>query len=136
MSVLSISMNTKDSFRTASKSFLALNAGLFNDQPDRSIAAQRAPETFERERDLHEAILKECRARGFITIHSRMDRPSTTAIGSPDFVVVTPLAVLFIEAKSRTGKLTKEQQNMRAWFEKLGQTCHIIRTMEEFRALL
>ncbi len=131
-------MNTKSQFQNStSKSFLALNAHLFGEVPDtRTVAAQPLGKTFEREKELHDAILSECRERGFITIHSRMDRPSTTAIGSPDFVVVTPGKVIFCECKSRSGKLTKEQQAMCAWFEKLGQKCHIIRTMEDFRELL
>src|SRR5207245_2822223 len=41
----------------------------------------------ESEKQLHSDILLECRSRGWIAIHSRLDRPSTTAIGSPVFVI-------------------------------------------------
>jgi hypothetical protein len=89
------------------------------------------------ERDLHEQILAECRSRGWIAIHSRMDRPATVAIGSPDFVILADRGRVFIiEAKSAKGKLTKEQAALRCWAEKLGHTIHLMRSYEEFVMLL
>src|SRR5213079_131545 len=59
-----------------------------------------------RERGLHDEIILECNRRGWLTIHSRMDRPSTVQVGSPDFVIIADNRRTFlVEAKSRSGKL-------------------------------
>ncbi len=87
----------------------------------------------EREKDLHDAILAECRHRGWITIHARMDRPSTLEVGSPDFIILGSRGRVFIiEAKSKTGKLTKAQQILRAWAHKLGHEIVEVRSVAQF----
>jgi len=89
------------------------------------------------ERDLHDKILAECKARGWIAIHARMDRPTTTAVGTPDFVILADGGRLFlVECKSKTGKLTTAQLGFIAWSEKLGFPVQTIRSMSEFKALI
>jgi len=82
---------------------------------------------------LHQEILDECRRRGWIAIHARMDKPTTTPLGTPDFVVIADGGrVLLIEAKSKTGKFTMPQMALRAVLNKLGHELHIIRSVIEF----
>ena len=91
----------------------------------------------EREKELHEAIMAECRHRGWITIHARMDRPSTLEVGSPDFIILGSRGRMFIiEAKSKTGKLTKAQQILRAWAHKLGHEIVEVRSKEQFMHII
>jgi len=91
----------------------------------------------EKERDLHDAIMAECRHRGWITIHARMDRPSTLEVGSPDFIILGSRGRVFIiEAKSKTGKLTKAQQILRAWAHKLGHEIVEVRSKEQFMHII
>lgn len=102
------------------------------------LAKQAAPSPAsyvlaEREKDLHEAIMAECRSRGWITIHARMDRPTTMEVGTPDFVILGSRGRVFIiEAKSKTGKLTKAQQVLRAWAKHLGHEVVEVRSKEQF----
>lgn len=91
----------------------------------------------QREADLHEAIRDYCRARGWRCVHSRMDRPSTCEVGTPDFAIVMPGGVtLWVEAKARTGKPTGEQLAWLAAIHRLGHVCGVVRNMEEFEALV
>lgn len=90
-----------------------------------------------RERNLHDAILAECRRRGWIAIHGRMDKPSTFTIGSPDFVIMADNhRTIYVEAKARQGKLSAEQHALHVWALKLGHTVHVVHNLDEFLALL
>lgn len=95
----------------------------------------------ERESLLHEQIMAECRRRGWLVIHSRMDKRTTTGVGTPDFVIageetflggVKKPVVWFIEAKSRKGKLRPEQAAMIAQAARFGHTIHVVRSFEDF----
>lgn len=87
----------------------------------------------ERERGLHDEIIFACKQRGWLTIHSRMDMPSTVAVGCPDFVILADGGrTLLVEAKSRTGKLRPEQRAWLAWAEKLGHRAAVVRSIKEF----
>lgn len=90
-------------------------------------------EGVEREADLHEQITRECRHRGWVIVHSRMDRRTTTAVGVTDFVIAADGGRTFwIEAKTRTGKLTREQQATIHWLQSLGHAASVVRSLEEF----
>lgn len=88
------------------------------------------------ESELHNQILDACKQRGWYVIHSRMDRPSTNGVGAPDFVVVTNASVVFIECKSKTGKLRPEQQAVAKWLETLGKKLHVVRSIQEFHEVV
>jgi hypothetical protein len=89
------------------------------------------------EKTLHQEILNECRRRGWIAIHARMNRPTTIACGVPDFLILADRGRLFlVEAKSKSGKLRSEQLAFIAWATKLSHTVHIVRSCPEFLALL
>ena len=97
------------------------------------------------ESELHDQIMAECRRRGWLVINSRMDRPTTNGVGSPDFVIAGTKGspegtqwpqVYFVEAKSRTGKLRPEQSAMIAQAARYGHTIHVVRSFDEFLKLL
>ena len=85
-----------------------------------------------RERDLHDQIDAYCRERGYLVCHSRMDAPSTVAVGFPDFVVFLPGArSCFLEAKARGGKATTKQLAKLAHARKLGFVAEIVDNIED-----
>lgn len=87
----------------------------------------------EKESDLHEQILAECRRRGWIAFHSRMDVPTTANVGTPDFICAIPNGItLYFECKARTGKLSQAQLAMSAWMSRLNHTVHTIRSFDQF----
>lgn len=96
-----------------------------------------------KESDLHEQIYAECRRRGWIALHGAMSERTHRTAGEPDFVILgshppkydgdTGYAfVLFVECKSRTGKLSPEQSAMRHHAARLGHVIHVVRSFEEF----
>lgn len=86
---------------------------------------------------LHNQILDECARRGWIAVHSRMDRATTTAKGVCDFLIIRDSGkVLLVECKSKTGKLTIEQQGFIAWCYKLQHTVHVVRSFQEFLEII
>ena len=86
-----------------------------------------------REAELHEAILNYCRSKGWRCVHSRMDRPSTSQTGTPDFVVALPCGqTVWVEAKTAKGKLTLEQNAWLAALRALGHKAGVVRSIQEF----
>ena len=90
-----------------------------------------------RESDLHDAILSECRARGWLALHGGMHRKTTRTLGEPDFVILADRGKVFlVEAKSKVGKLSLPQRAVQAWARKLGHEIHVVRTVEEFMGVV
>lgn len=91
----------------------------------------------EHEKDLHNQIFNECRRRGWIAFHGSMAERSHRTLGEPDFIILQPVGnLLMVECKTRTGKLTIEQQAMIAHAAKLGHKIHVVRSLAEFLNLL
>ena len=98
----------------------------------------RPPGETEREGKLHDKISAWCDSQWprWKYVHSRMDQPTTTAKGVPDFVILAPAGrLLLIECKARDGKCSTEQLGWHKEAEMLGHTVHIVRSLEEFIAL-
>ncbi len=96
-----------------------------------------APAVAFKEAELHEVILAECRRRGLLVIHSRMDCASTVAVGAPDFVIALPFGrTLWLECKTPKGRLRDEQVLWLSNLGALGHQAHVIRSIEEFLNLL
>jgi len=90
-----------------------------------------------KEADLHEEIFAECRRRGWIALHGSMAERTCRTLGEPDFVILADGGrVLFVECKSRSGKLSPAQAALKFHAEKLGHTVHVVRSLEEFLKLL
>lgn len=98
----------------------------------------------EDESELHNNILAECRQRGWLALHGSMTHKAKRTAGEPDFVILTDSRifprhcdnVLFVECKSRAGKLSTAQQALHAHARKLGHEVHVVRSFREFLALL
>lgn len=89
------------------------------------------------EADLHDAILAHCRARGWPVVHSRMDRPTSCGVGTPDFVVALPGGrTAWVEAKAKGGKLRTEQEAWLAILRHNGHLCGVVRSFSDFVALI
>ncbi|TXH49971.1 MAG: VRR-NUC domain-containing protein [Desulfurellales bacterium] len=127
----------------------AIKAGLVKDasgkwiQPARQNRAAMgqptatASKACEIEADLHADILEFCKVRGWRAHHSRMDRPSTCGVGTPDFAIAMPNGVtVWVEAKARTNKLTTEQHAWLAALNILGHVTGVVRNMDEFKAVI
>ena len=90
-----------------------------------------------REASLHEEIFDECRRRGWIALHGSMAERTCRTLGEPDFVILADGGrVLFVECKTKTGKLSPTQAALKFHAEKLGHTVHVVRSLEEFLKLL
>ena len=90
-----------------------------------------------READLHEAIFDECRRRSWIALHGSMAERTCRTLGEPDFVILAEGGrVLFVECKSRTGKLSPAQVALKHHAWKLGHPVQVVRSMEQFLELL
>lgn len=86
-----------------------------------------------READLHDAIISECRRRGWVFLHGSMATATHRTAGEPDFTIAADDGQTFyIECKSRIGKLSPAQSAMKAHLEKLGHQYHVVRSLEEF----
>jgi hypothetical protein len=90
-----------------------------------------------KESDLHDKIMAECKRRGWLTVHSRMDRATTNASGVADFIIYADSGRVFtVEAKSTTGKLSTPQMAFMKHLEVLGHKCHAVRSYREFLQLI
>lgn len=87
----------------------------------------------DRESKLHEQIIQECKARGWICYHGSMAHRARRTIGEPDFQIYGGGGKFWlIEAKTATGKLSVEQQGMAKWANMLGHKIHVVRNFAEF----
>ena len=123
-----------------SKSLVKLNPNLFNpdrfSQWERNCPVERycPPQT---ERDLHDQIIAHCRLHGWYYVHSRMDQRTTIKVGCPDFIIALPHGkVLWIECKTKTGKLSEQQAGAIYALNALDHDVYVIRSMTEFLAVL
>ena len=103
------------------------------------FAASASPGTggVARESELHDQIFDECRRRGWIVLHGSMAERTSRTLGEPDFTILTGGGrVLFVECKTKTGKLSPAQAALKFHAEKLGHKVHIVRSLEDFLNLL
>lgn len=115
-----------------SVSFRAKNPHLY---PTAANSAPRADAVTD-ESELHDQIEAECRLRQWPYLHSRMDMPTTTNVGAPDFVIglpTTPPRTLWIECKTKTGKLTPQQTGFKVLIENARHEYYLVRSFAEFQ---
>ena len=89
------------------------------------------------ERDLHEQTTAELRRRKLYFVHSRMDKPATNQIGVPDYIVAMPGGkTMWLELKSKTGKLSPEQQAAKHMLEMSGHRHEVVRGFSQLLEVL
>lgn len=87
----------------------------------------------DKESELHQQILDECKRRGWIAFHGSMAHSTFRTPGEPDFVILADSGRVFlVECKTRTGKLTADQLAIHAWAKKIGHEVYTVRSLEEF----
>lgn len=100
-------------------------------------AKANKPTLVERESSLHSQIAALCRANGWIAFHSAMFTRTRRQSGEPDYqIYMAGGRHLMVELKTRTGKISVQQQAMIAHMAKNGHTIHVVRSMSEFEKLL
>lgn len=89
------------------------------------------------EADLHGQIEAYCKGKGWLVVHSRLDRPTTVAVGTVDFIIAADGGrTYWVEVKRHKGKCTTAQLGTIAWLQKLGQTAAICWSMDDFLKLV
>ena len=85
------------------------------------------------ESELHEEIKSFCKRKTWICFTGSMAHRAMRTLGECDFTILADGGrVFFIEAKTRIGKLTPEQQGIVIWAEKLGHKIHVVRSIQQF----
>lgn len=88
------------------------------------------------ESDLHDAIIQECKARGWLYFHGRMDKRTGRTEGEPDFIILCHDGkTLFVEAKAKKGKLSDAQLRVKAFAHMLGHIIHTVYNIEQFHKI-
>lgn len=114
-------------YPNASSAFIAKNAS--DSEPVKFIESEAA----EKESELHSEIAAECARRGWKAFHGSMIHVSRRTLSEPDFTIAADGGrTFFVEAKTKTGKLSVGQQAVKAHLARLGHTVHVIRSIEEF----
>ena len=90
----------------------------------------------ERESDLHDQIETECNRRGYLVVHSRMDMPTTTGLGVPDFIILASGRLFLIECKARNAKQTTPQLAFAMLAERNGFKVEVVRSYQAFLAIV
>lgn len=113
------------------------DADAYNRKATSRIIESQRNTPVESEPDLHDDILDFCRERGWIAVHSRMDRKTTQAVGIADFIIAAAQGrVFWIEVKSKSGKLSVAQKGFAMQLDKLGHECFLVRSMDDFREVV
>ena len=62
------------------------------------------------ELELHNEIIRECRRRGWMYVHSNPTKKATNQPGTPDFIIAADGGrTLYVECKAKGGRISKEQ---------------------------
>lgn len=97
------------------------------------VKAQPASEGCDDESKLHEQVRREVQTRGWIMFHGSMAHRAMRTLGEPDATVLADAGrVFFVELKTKTGKLSREQLGLKLWAENLGHKIHTVRSLNEF----
>lgn len=104
-------------------------------QKDKTHAEQAATREIE---ELHHPIIKWCMDQipAVPYVHHRTDKKSGITEGANDFFLFYKGYTICIECKAADGKLSDKQRIWIYLMEKQGFTVHVIRSMEQFFAII
>lgn len=109
----------------------------FNATPLCSLMGSTTRVHEEKESELHQQIRNECSRRGWLCFSGAMHKRTWRTSGEPDFVIARDgSTVLWMEAKTRTGKLSDDQINVKEKMATLGHTVHVVRNFGEFLEII
>jgi hypothetical protein len=79
-------------------------------------------------------ISKWAKTNGFPILNIRQTQrvKSVIPVGWPDICLILPGRVVFMELKSASGKLRKEQHDLAIQFAHLGNAIHVVRSYKRF----
>lgn len=86
-----------------------------------------------RESELHRLIGQDINRRGWLCCHGSMHTATKRTPGEPDFHCLAPKGRHFmVECKTKTGKLSEDQEWFSARANELGHSVWIVRSIEEW----
>jgi len=88
------------------------------------------------ERNLHDQISAYLRIKDIWFCHSRMDKRTTTAVGTPDYLMSVRSVPIALEAKVGYNKLSDEQIAVQKAMEKDGWRYFVVRNLEAVKIVL
>lgn len=90
----------------------------------------------ENERELQRQCANMLRLRSIWFSQSRMDRPTTNRVGTPDFLFAIGGVPIAVECKTDTGKLSDDQEDTMLHMTRNGWRCVVIRSVQKMKMLL
>ncbi len=82
---------------------------------------------------LHMEIIKECCRRTWPYIYHNPTKKTAATLGTPDFIIYADAGrVLNVECKTKTGKLSKDQEAFKAKITAKGHEYHVIKSLTAF----
>lgn len=88
------------------------------------------------EKELQEQIKSYLDRKSIYYVWSRMDRKTTNAKGTPDFLICKEGRFIGIECKTATGKQSEDQIKAQFQIEMSGGAYHLVRSYREFFSLM
>ena len=82
--------------------------------------------------NLHAPALKWLKEHGLAYSYNRPDKRSTATPGAPDLAVCSPGGTVWIEFKTRTGKLSEDQQTWHFLAKRQGVEVQTVRNFDDF----
>lgn len=73
---------------------------------------------------------------GIAVRNRRCFRRNDYGVGVPDLIVALPNQILFVEVKTKNGRLTEHQKWFFERWRGLGHECHVVQSLEEFQELV
>lgn len=97
----------------------------------------KASPAAEAEEELHNEIIDYCRTHGWVYYHGSMAHRTRRTVGEPDFSIRADRGRVFdIEVKRPGETLSPHQLANLIQCERLGHTVHVVRSMDEFLAVV
>lgn len=88
------------------------------------------------EAKLHRQIWDECTRHGWLVFHGAMSKRTHRTKGEPDFIICADKGrTIYVECKTKTGKLSPDQAAVGFHLESLGHEFHVVRSLSQFLEL-